>query len=140
MQWIIKPGFRSVQEIICSESSNAWAVADTCASSGSTIFRVVAQIREMYCECSKIIIGTASQKAIDYLSLLGVPIEVMWPFSEGRIIELRDILGEGEQFLLSEDGKLSSVPMNTEDVIGSLPLTFGAVKELNFALRRIQGK
>lgn len=139
-QWIIKPGFRSAQEIVCSKPSDTWVVADTCASSGNTISRVITQIREMCCECSKIIIGTASQKAIDHLSLFKMPIEVLRPFGEGKIIELRDILGEGEQFLLSADGKLSSLPMNTEDVIGSLPLTFRAVREVNFALRRIQRK
>lgn len=139
-QWVIKPGFKGAREIAHSGSLSSWVVADTCASSGRTILHVLQQIYEARRVCSSIVVGIASRKAVECIRTSKVPVHAMRSFEEGRILELKDVLGEGSQFMVTRDGTLRKIRIEIEDIVGSLPLTFRAQKEICSELRRIQKK
>lgn len=138
--WIVKSGFKGAHEIAFSGSLSSWIVADTCASSGRTILHVLQQIHKAQRACSSIVVGIASRKAIERMETSKIPIHVMRSFEEGRILELRDVLGEGSQFMVNRDGTLQKIRIEIEDIVGSLPLTFRAQEEICSELRRIQRK
>lgn len=139
-KWCVKPGFLSAKEIVLNSNSVKWLVADSCASSGSTIGHVIESIRDGGVFCSEVFVGVLSCRALEKLHLVNVNVHYITLFEEGRIIELKDILFPQEEFFLDNKGNINKSSINIADIIGSLPLSNKTVDSLCEGLKLVATK